>query len=99
MLDYDALGELWEKIKEEDYLKFDKVKNRRSNRPDLHAFLLLDELVPCKRGCDIVSASEHDEFYLDTDVEKFCKVATEDHVRELIACGVMYTGDSFSMFA
>lgn len=82
----------------EAYSKFENVKNKLSNRPDLHAFILLDRLVPSNN--DIISASEHDEFFLDVDLEELAKVATENDLLDLIRCGVRYSDyDCFCMFA
>lgn len=82
-----------------DYLDFDKVENKRSTAADVHAFLLLLELVP--GDGDIVTASAHDEFFLATDCDKLAEVATEEHIRELRRCGVMYSASDncLSMFA
>ena len=90
--------ELYEKHREE-YLRFDRVENKKSNRPDLHAFILLDQLVP--GNTDIIAASAHDEFFLATDPEELSRVATEDQIIELIRCGVRYSSchDSLSMFS
>ncbi len=82
----------------DEYIKFDRVEKKRSNRPDLHAFLLLDELQP--RSCDMVCSSHHDEFYLDTELnDEFIEKLTRDTVIELIRCGVRYSEDSFCMFS
>lgn len=35
----------------DDYINFDRVENKRSERPDLHAWLLLDELFPNPGQC------------------------------------------------
>lgn len=89
------MNEIFEKYHGE-YLEFDRIENKRSNRPDLHAFLLLDELFPGDR--DIISAAEHDEIWLDiesSDIEKL----TEEQIVELIRCGVRYSEDSLAMFA
>ena len=82
-----------------EYLKFDRIENPRSKRPDLHAFLLLDEIQPGDR--DLISASEHDEFYLNIDCDAFAAVATDEQIRDLNRCGVRYDGDldSLCMFA
>lgn len=82
-----------------EYLKFDRVENKRSQRPDLHAFLLLDELVPGKH--DMISAAEHDEFFIDIEVSDLEKVINDAQVIELIRCGVMYDSgnDCLHMFA
>lgn len=80
-----------------EYIEFDRVENKLSNRPDLHAFLLLDKLVPGKG--DMVSGAEHDEIYLETDLEELAAVATEDDIRDLVRCGVRCDGDGLRMFA
>ena len=81
-----------------EYLKFDLVVEKKSSRPDLHAFILLNEIVPGSR--DIISAAEHDQFYLDVDYDKLAEVATEAQIIDLIRCGVLFDeGDGLSMFA
>lgn len=84
---------------DEDFLEFRKVENPRSKRPDLHAFLLLDELVPGDR--DMVAAAEHDEFFIGVTPEALAAVVTLDQIRELRRCGVRYDSgvDSLAMFA
>ena len=75
-----------------EFLKFAKVENKTSNRADLHAFNLLDKLVP--GTCDIVSAAEHDEIWLAVSPDELAKVATEEQIIELIRCGVRYDRDT-----
>jgi len=76
--------ELFEKH-EDEFCKFEHVIKKRSQRADLHAFLLLDELYPQEQ--DIVSDAEHDKIWLSvTPDDKL----TEDHVIELLRCGVMW---------
>jgi hypothetical protein len=84
----------------DEYLEFEHIENKLSSRPDLHAFLLLDKLQPAP-GRDIISASEHDEFYLSIDCRELEKVITQDQVLELYRCGVMYSDDceTLSMFS
>ena len=72
------------------YGKFKDIVAPRSQRPDLHAFLLLDELVPGKPGHDLISASKHDEFYLDIDMEQLNAVISDAQIEELVRCGVRY---------
>jgi len=93
--------EYWFGWYDDEYLKFDRVENKRSNRPDLHAFLLLDSLVPGRDGKsdDMIGGAEHDEIYLSVDIEELEKVITEDQVLELIRCGVRYNEESLCMFA
>ena len=79
---------------EGEFLNFDRVPEDRklSARKDLCAFLLLDRLVP--GVSDIVSASEHDVIYLETDTEKLAEVATPDDVLTLARCGVMWDDET-----
>lgn len=92
----DVMQHLFERHFDDEHLKFDRVQNKRSNRPDIHAFLLLDSLVPGTQ--DMVASSWHDEIALDVDPETVALAATEDHVIELIRCGVRCDGGSFQMF-
>ncbi len=82
----------------DEYLEFDRVQHKTSNRADLHAFNLLDRLIP--GDGDIVSAAEHDEIWLDVSPEELSKVATEEVIIELIRCGIRYDShtDSLAMF-
>lgn len=82
-----------------EFLKFERVANKKSSRPDLHAFILLNELVPGSR--DIVSAAEHDEIYLEISPDELAKVATEQDIIDLHRCGVRYSSelDGLCMFA
>lgn len=92
----DELESLFEKHSGE-YLKFAKVQNKRSNRADLHAFMLLDSLVSGTQH--IISHSEHDEFWLSVGPEELAQVITEEQVIELIRCGVRFDGECFKMFS
>ena len=82
----------------EEFLRFERIADPPSQRPDLCAFLLLDKLLPGER--DIVSCAEHDQIWLDVDVEALAEVASKDDVVYLLRCGVWYDGDveSLSMF-
>jgi hypothetical protein len=81
----------------DEFLKFDRVENKRSKRPDLHAFMLLDELFP--DDSDIVAAAAHDEIFLAPNPEELARVATKEQIVELIRCGVRLSDDSLAMFA
>lgn len=77
---------VFEKFNDE-FLAFERVEHKLSKRPDLHAFLLLDSLLP--GNTDIVSAAEHDEIFLDVEPDKLAETAvTEEHIRDLVRCGV-----------
>lgn len=94
------LNERLEAVLDEEFLKFDRVKVKFSERPDLHAFILLDKLLPGSDR-DMVSAAEHDIIYLDVDAEKLNEIVTDEQVIELCRCGVHYDsdGDGLAMFA
>lgn len=87
---------------EDDYIKFEDVQNKLSQRPDIHAFILLDKLCPPRyNNEDIISASEHDEYWLAIDCEQLAGVVTEEQVQELVRCGVRYDSynDCLAMFS
>lgn len=74
----------------DEYLKFERVKNKLSNRPDVHAFILLDKLFSSERGMDLIQASKHDEYYLDIESEQLEQL-TDDQILELVRCGISYS--------
>lgn len=80
-----------------EFVKFDRIleERRLSSRPDLHAFILLNKLVPGQS--DMVSAAEHDEIFLDVSLDDLAAVATEEDVIDLIRCGVRL--DEYGGFA
>lgn len=78
-----------------EYLQFDCVEPKLSTRPDLHAFLLLDRLVPGTE--DIVAAAEHDEIWLNIDCKKLREVITEGDIVTLTRCGIRYDSDNDSL--
>jgi hypothetical protein len=81
-----------------EYGKFELVENNKSKRPDLHAFIFLDELLETSDS-DIVSAASHDVIYLEINSEDIEKL-TDSHILELTRCGVMYDSenDCLAMF-
>lgn len=83
----EEMAELFDRHSDE-YLAFNQVKNKRSRRPDLHAMLVLDALFP-GTTC-MVSAAEHDEFFLGVGAEELASVATDELVIELTRCGLRY---------
>lgn len=72
----------------ENFQKFDRVKKKRSARPDLHAFILLDELCP-NPSCNMVCSTGHSEFWLDVAEYQVDRL-TDKQILELVRCGVMY---------
>ena len=94
-MDIEEFEQLFEEY-DDEYLEFDKIENKFSNRPDLHAFLLLDKLLPSDH--DIISASEHDQFWIGVDINELLEVITEEYVKELIRCGVSYDESVESLY-
>ena len=82
------LKKTFKKYNEEEYLKFDRIENPPSKRPDLCAFLLLDALVPATR--DLIDWAGYDEISLDVDLDKLKQVATEEDILFLVRCGIRY---------
>ena len=88
MIDLSVIFEKYD----DDYLKFDRVEKKFSQRPDLCAFILLDKLLP-NAALDMISAAEHDEIFLEVDCDKLAEVATEEDILMLTRCGVRYDDD------
>lgn len=82
-----------------EFLKFDRIANKRSKRPDMHAFLLLDELFP-DPDQHMIPAACHDQIFLGIDEEE-CETLSDDHILELVRCGVFLDSEfgSLSMWA
>lgn len=83
---------------DDDFLKFNDipVEQRLSTRPDLHAFLMLDKLVP--GTSDMVAGAAHDEIFLTVDMDDLAAVVTPDIVRDLVRCGVRVSNEGLAMF-
>ena len=82
---------------EDEFLKFERVENKFSNRADVHAFILLDKLVPGKD--DILVDARHDEVFLSIGPEKL-ETASDEQIRDLIRCGIRLddSEDGLAMF-
>lgn len=94
------IHERWQSVTKEgdEFLGFEeKVKDKRSQRADLHAFMLLDELFP--GSGDMVTGAEHDEIWLDIEDEQV-ETLTDEQILELSWCGVRHDSDGgLCMFA
>lgn len=92
-----TLKQIFEKYQDE-FIKFENIKDKFSNRPDLHAFILLDQLLP--GNDDIIVRAGHKELYLSIDVKDLEKVINEEQVCDLLRCGVTYDSyyDALHMF-
>lgn len=93
-----TLLQRFEQFDSDHFLEFAHIENKLSSRPDLHAFLLLDSLVP--GILDMVGSASHDQIWLEVDPDDLEKVATDDQIKDLVRCGVFYDEetDSLSMF-
>lgn len=78
-----SLEELFEK---HNGAKFEDIENKQSDCRDFCAFLVLHGLLP-ETKATIVSAN-YSEIFLGFDLDELRKVATEDDVILLAACGV-----------
>jgi hypothetical protein len=83
---------------QDDFLRFESIANPKSMRPDLHAFLLLDQLQPGSRN--IVCAARRGELFLGVDLEALARAASDEQLQELVRCGVSYDSsrDCLQMF-
>ena len=81
------IRELFEKH-EGEHRHFERVVNKLSQRPDIHAFILLDRICP-DPDRDIISSAEHDKIWLEPDLDDVNTEASEENVIELIRCGVL----------
>lgn len=79
---------------------FKNLTDKPSSRADLCAFIMLDQLLPNSKSLDLVCCAEHDQIWLDVDLNELAKVVTERDVEYLDACGVWVDEDtdSLSMF-
>lgn len=93
------LKEMFDKYQEE-HGEFSEITNQFSSSPDIHAFILLDKLCPAE-GEDMISCANHDEIFLRVAPDDVAEIITEEQVRDLVRCGVMYNEDEdcFWMFA
>jgi len=73
-----------------NYTPFESLENKRSNCAEIHAFLILNELVPTDR---MIESAEHDKIWLSVNIEALSKVITSEQIRELSICGVFYDDD------
>ena len=94
----DELREFFE-AQEDTFLKFEEIpaERRLSKRKDLNGFLLLDQILGGDN--DIVCAAEHDEIYLEAELEQLAALATDEQLLDLIRSGVRFGEyDGLAMF-
>ena len=84
---FDQMEQYFDDQANKPYTSFEETTFvKRSKRPDIHAFLLLDELLP--DDTNIICSAEHDQVWLSTDEDKLAAVITQEQIAELTACGV-----------
>lgn len=71
-----------------EFHSFKDIKNKLSKRDDLHAFLLLDKIIPNDHS--MIASADHDVIYLNIEIEDLEQAVTEEQIIELIRCGVFY---------
>lgn len=83
---------------DEEHGKFSRVKNKFSNRPDLHAMILLHKYFP--DSMDIIANAQHDQIWLEPRPDDLPSKMTPEEMIDLLRCGVWYESstDSLSMF-
>lgn len=92
MRELEEIREVFEKYSEDnEFLDFDKAKNKKSNRADLHGLILLDELFPGSNM--LINAAEHDQIWFSISEEGIRKL-TDEQILELSRCGI-FLGDEF----
>lgn len=89
------LVDLFEMHIDGEYLEDERLTEVHTKRNDLNGFMILERLVPGKR--DIIAHARHDKIYLEIDLNNLAAVATEEDVKNLLRCGVMYSDDGLEM--
>ena len=86
----------WFSVNFDEYLHFERVYNRITNRPDLEALLMLGKQYD--GDVDILGGVNYEEVFLNVDINKVD--LTEGDVIKLLRCGVRYNSDNecLSMF-
>ena len=93
----DEMKALFEKFgKELSWNEFKNIPDKPHSRPDIAGMIALDRLGP--GATNMVRGSDHDEIWLDADLETVAANATEADIRLLAACGIDIFNDSFHMF-
>ena len=96
--------DLYEKHAEHEYRKWERVTTRRCPRPDLHAMLLLEELVPWQPGTIPSTGQpmfihfEHRMGYVGVSPLALAKVVTEAQLVELCRCGLCIDHDTDQLY-
>lgn len=85
----DEIYEMFQQYNE-NYLKFEKIKNKLSSRSDLHALILLDKKFPIDSDRNIIFAANRGIVFLDIKIEDLNKHITKEIIYELVCCGICF---------
>lgn len=88
-----TIRERFEKF-DNEFLKFELVANKVSQRADLHAMVLLDRWFPSSQY--ILSAAWHDEVSFNIQ-DKEIESLTDEQIQELVRCGVKYSDTHYCL--
>ena len=94
--------ETWGKISEDEYGMFERISevDRPSSHPDVCAFIYLEKKFGPNLGTDIISAAEHDIYYLNYSSEAISQLTDADTLY-LCRCGCFWDeecGGSLAFF-
>lgn len=87
--------ELFEKHAHE-YRKFERIEAPSCSRPDLCAFIRLNQLVPSVAtlfAFTLIKDDQRDEIFLGVDLGDLAEVASEADIVTLIRCGLRLRED------
>ena len=79
----------------DDKETFENIKHKKSNRKDLHAFLLMAELFP--EDNNIIDCVSHDQIWFCPKYEDIEKL-TDEQILEFVRCSVFVDEGSLTMF-
>ena len=83
-----TLEQRFHSLSDDNFLEFDMVKDKLSNRMDLHVLMTLDKWFPSPAGDDILFDNKRsDDVGLCVSKEN-AESMTDDQIVELIRCGV-----------
>lgn len=87
----ERVAKLFQHHYQVNYGQFFRISPRRSNRPDLHALMLLDSLLPGSTGspAKMIVAANDETVWLTYTLEALAEVLTEELIIELLRCGVV----------
>ena len=92
------MSEAFKKHFDEEFIKFDRVTNKATNKADLHGFLILDRLDP--ESTSVLGSAGADEVFLHTSPDAVLDKITEVDIIDLLRCGISYNEgyESFYIF-